>query len=816
METVAFYSYKGGVGRTLLVANTAQFLAMSGCRVVAIDLDLEAPGLHQKLGTPDIFGRARNGELAGAVDALLCSIEGKCQVESLREYSFAVDLPASGAGSLVLIPAGAAPSHVYWEKLERLNILLRTKKRGGGLLEAVLDLQARIEDEFSPDFLLIDSRTGITELGGFATSILADRVVCLTTTAPESIEGTRVVTDALRATPRLPSQDHLRIDYLITRVASPSGRTSNVSKIIEEFGGTVAVLPHDSGIANKEHVLSGVAYREFAEDQDDDGLSQELFPATLKWIAESFPIHKEAAELARRRMQAVHQAWQHLTRASERVRGGTRSRSAWPLEQLRERVRFGKGKKSRQADIVVYDAAPESSTTKPLMIVEFVAGEDRDAAARWWLSETRVPVVAILSDNDQRLYSGRAAWDPRAHHSDRWDLPLPDDFKALNDPTDVSIDAMLDSVRRGHPECLSRIVKEWVRCSAAGLHGGAPWKPDIAKRIIDGLARVDEFELARRVLWAAAPDPFDRGMWLGDGDDWLDEQVVAELFAPLLWRLPPEAAIGFMAGHGRRFGPPSGLAALALLARNLLGLRYDPDSTFRVEGQRILEQHALKSETTDDEGIYMLAPIFKNTEISFEISADSPPLLEYEQRQNEELHRRPIDVERLVADRIAGATLVTTGLLGDYKPHEGRVVLYSDAILQCASNLALKARHVGSVTLIHETIHALTHLGRDLDGRMWLEFALPTVHGPFFEPSWLHETIAQYFTYKHLLGLGDQQLLQAFDVMSSKQAPVYRTWKKLRNLPIEDARNWFMNVRRGTASGALLWQSLLGSSDAEQ
>ena len=36
METVAFYSYKGGVGRTLLVANTAQFLAMTGRRVVAL------------------------------------------------------------------------------------------------------------------------------------------------------------------------------------------------------------------------------------------------------------------------------------------------------------------------------------------------------------------------------------------------------------------------------------------------------------------------------------------------------------------------------------------------------------------------------------------------------------------------------------------------------------------------------------------------------------------------------------------------------------------------------------------------------------
>src|SRR5207302_286148 len=96
-----------------------------------------------------------------------------------------------------------APSHAYWAALERLNNSLRAHRRNGGLLEAVLELQARIGDEFAPDFLLVDSRTGITELGGLATSILADRVVCLTTTAPESVEGTQVVAEALRTAPRL-------------------------------------------------------------------------------------------------------------------------------------------------------------------------------------------------------------------------------------------------------------------------------------------------------------------------------------------------------------------------------------------------------------------------------------------------------------------------------------------------------------------------------------------------------------------------------------------------------------------------------------
>jgi hypothetical protein len=99
--------------------------------------------------------------------------------------------------------------------------------------------------------------------------------------------------------------------------------------------------------------------------------------------------------------------------------------------------------------------------------------------------------------------------------------------------------------------------------------------------------------------------------------------------------------------------------------------------------------------------------------------------------------------------------------------------------------------------LIHETLHALMHLGRDLDGRMWTEFALPDASSPLFEPSWFHETLTQYFTYQHILRLRDPALLHAFETMSDKSMPQYRAWERIRNLPIEDARSWLMSVRRG-------------------
>ena len=46
---VTFYSYKGGTGRSMAVANLAWILATNGKRVLLIDWDLEAPGLHRYL-----------------------------------------------------------------------------------------------------------------------------------------------------------------------------------------------------------------------------------------------------------------------------------------------------------------------------------------------------------------------------------------------------------------------------------------------------------------------------------------------------------------------------------------------------------------------------------------------------------------------------------------------------------------------------------------------------------------------------------------------------------------------------------------------
>ena len=83
METITFYSYEGGVGRTLLLANAARYFALLGNRVVALDLDFEAPCLHYRLrDNGSMAGEPRRG----VVDYLLNSLADEPQETSLDDF----------------------------------------------------------------------------------------------------------------------------------------------------------------------------------------------------------------------------------------------------------------------------------------------------------------------------------------------------------------------------------------------------------------------------------------------------------------------------------------------------------------------------------------------------------------------------------------------------------------------------------------------------------------------------------------------------------------------------------------------------------
>ncbi len=259
MKTITFYSYKGGVGRTLLVANFARYLARFDKTVALIDLDLEAPGLHHKLGVTS--SEAGRSPIRAGVTDFLCDFRdgghtpGCPSLESfpsVGDYAIQVDSSPS-RGKIWLFPAGNVSSNEYWQRLGSLDWHQFFFSQSGLGVEAFQHLKKGIEQEFAPDYLLIDSRTGITEVGGVATNMLPDAVVCLMLANEENMEGMRVVFHSLAHRHEVFAAQPLTIVPVISRLPAPSDdekdhfddEPSRVSWVREEVAAAVGDSIYD-------------------------------------------------------------------------------------------------------------------------------------------------------------------------------------------------------------------------------------------------------------------------------------------------------------------------------------------------------------------------------------------------------------------------------------------------------------------------------------------------------------------------------------------------------------------------------------------
>ncbi len=114
---VTFYSYKGGTGRSMAMANVAWILASNGKHVLMIDWDLEAPGLHRYLH-PFLGSDKELSSTSGLMDfftdfatAARLAYAKKAPDDwfhdeaSLVRYTTPIDWDF-GEGSLEFVPAG--------------------------------------------------------------------------------------------------------------------------------------------------------------------------------------------------------------------------------------------------------------------------------------------------------------------------------------------------------------------------------------------------------------------------------------------------------------------------------------------------------------------------------------------------------------------------------------------------------------------------------------------------------------------------------------------------------------------------------------
>ena len=113
MKTLTFYSYKGGVGRSLALVNIATRLSEFGKKVCIIDFDLEAPGLHLKL---PVNHSILKSDYKGIVDYVYSFSNNGVLEENIKEYTLELSINENSR-PITLIPAGNTNSENYWKKL---------------------------------------------------------------------------------------------------------------------------------------------------------------------------------------------------------------------------------------------------------------------------------------------------------------------------------------------------------------------------------------------------------------------------------------------------------------------------------------------------------------------------------------------------------------------------------------------------------------------------------------------------------------------------------------------------------------------------
>jgi cellulose biosynthesis protein BcsQ len=171
----------------MAVANVAWILASSGKRVLLIDWDLEAPGLHRYfqpfMPDPEII------QSDGLIDFLfnyLLAAAGQSSTSgsNILNYASALNWEFPSPGTIHFVPAGRqGPS--YAVRVNEFGWQAFYEQLGGhDLLEA---MKSGLRSMY--DYVLIDSRSGVSDYAGICTIQMPDSLVIPFTLNMQSLEG---------------------------------------------------------------------------------------------------------------------------------------------------------------------------------------------------------------------------------------------------------------------------------------------------------------------------------------------------------------------------------------------------------------------------------------------------------------------------------------------------------------------------------------------------------------------------------------------------------------------------------------------------
>lgn len=226
MYVVTFYSFKGGVGRTMCLVNIASQLAQGGKKVLIADFDLEAPGI------PTFELTAPKTEAAGLTE-FITSYRSSGVAPPVNNFVYRAKSYESG-GSIDVMPAGLHDAG-YSSRLNSIDwVRLYSKEDGYVLFE---DLKQQWQDTIAPDYVLIDSRTGHSDVEGICTRQLPDAVCFLFFPNEQNLQGLKRVVAGVRSEnkSRASSRQQIALHFAVSNVPDLDDEDGIVGETLSRF-----------------------------------------------------------------------------------------------------------------------------------------------------------------------------------------------------------------------------------------------------------------------------------------------------------------------------------------------------------------------------------------------------------------------------------------------------------------------------------------------------------------------------------------------------------------------------------------------------
>lgn len=225
MYTTTFYSFKGGVGRSLALVNAGVELAKRGRRVLLVDFDLRAPSL----GTYDALKSRKTGlGFADLVNDYL--IDGT--VPDLQDYVVKCRKPMDNDGDIWLMPAGSVASNSKrnYHQLDWVNLY---ENHDGFLL--MEDVKQQWQDSLAPDYVLIDCSSGLSDIGSICTRQLPDAVAILFFPNQQNLEGLVRIVKGIQMERNGPRQKDIHLHFVVSNVPDLDDEHQILERNISQF-----------------------------------------------------------------------------------------------------------------------------------------------------------------------------------------------------------------------------------------------------------------------------------------------------------------------------------------------------------------------------------------------------------------------------------------------------------------------------------------------------------------------------------------------------------------------------------------------------